>query len=86
MDIFLINSAQLYTDLIDKGVLFCSFEGELSGNSKKLNNYIYPSLLNSASVNGHTYAIPNNHMVGEYTFMLVNKAVASKYGVFGLFS
>ena len=79
MDIFLINSAELYTDLIDKGVL-SALEGELSGNSKKLNNYIYPSLLNSASVNGHTYAIPNNHMVGEYTFMLVNKAVASKYG------
>ena len=82
MDIFLINSSELYMDLIDKGIL-SALEGELAGNSKKLNNYIYPSLLNSASVDGHTYAIPNNHMVGEYTYMLVNKAVASKYGYDG---
>lgn len=79
LDIFLINSYSMYSDLISKGVL-SALEGELSLGAKSITGYVYPALLNSASVGGHTYAVPNNHMVGEYTYMLVNKSIAQKYG------
>lgn len=79
LDVFLINSYTMYSDLVSRGVL-SALEGELSLGSKSITGYVYPALLNSASVNGHTYAIPNNHMVGEYTYMLVNKSIAQKYG------
>lgn len=79
LDVFLINSYSMYSDLISRGVL-SALEGELSLGSKSITGYVYPALLNSASVGGHTYAVPNNHMVGEYTYMLVNKSIAQKYG------
>ena len=51
---------------------------ELSGTSKKLKTYIYPTFLTLANQKG-TYAIPNNHPVGEYEYLLVNKELVEQY-------
>ena len=49
--------------------------GELSGNSKILNSQIFPYFLEAAKYNYSTYAIPNNNVVGDYTYMLLNKEI-----------
>ena len=53
-------------------------DSELSGNSKLLKTYIYPTFLELANVSG-TYAIPNNHPVGQYQYLLVNKELVDTY-------
>lgn len=53
---------------------------ELSSTSKKLKQYIYPGALDSVKTAGSgTYAIPNNTVIGEYTYLLLNKRLMDKY-------
>ncbi len=79
LDIFLINDYATYKNYVSQGVL-AALDDQLTTTSKTLSGYIYPSLLSAAKVGGVTYAIPNNHVIGNYTYMLVNKAVASGLG------
>lgn len=76
-DIFLVTSYQQYYDYIENEWIQ-QLDGELSGNSKLLKTYIYPTYLDLANVGG-TYAIPNNHPVGEYQYLLVNKELVDQY-------
>ena len=47
---------------------------ELSSSSKKLKQYIYGGALDAVKTAGNgTYAIPNNTVIGEYTYLLLNK-------------
>ncbi len=53
---------------------------ELSSTSKKLKQYIYAGALDSIkTAGGGTYAIPNNTVIGEYTYLLLNKRLVDKY-------
>ncbi|MBQ3861711.1 MAG: hypothetical protein II779_14405 [Clostridia bacterium] len=76
-DIFLVTSYDQYMDYIDNEYIQ-QLDGELSGSSKLLKTYIYPTYLALANVSG-TYGIPNNHPVGEYQYLLVNKELVDKY-------
>jgi hypothetical protein len=78
LDIFLIRGLDKYQEYFERGVLM-QLDEELSVNSKILNDYIYPTFLSSVKIEGGTYAIPNNHMVGEYEFMLISKEICDKY-------
>lgn len=78
LDIFLINDYSKYKDYYDRGVLV-QLDEELSVNSKALKDYIYPTFLNAVRIEGGTYAIPNNHVVGEYQYMLINRELFDKY-------
>ena len=51
----------------------------LSTASKKLESYISPSLLKGVEVDAIKYAIPNNVVIGEYTYMLIDKQLFDKY-------
>lgn len=78
-DIFLITSYEMYRDLVDRDALM-SLETNLNGSSKLLKSYIYPAFLDAVKFDtGLTYAIPNNHGMGEYKFLLTNKELAEKY-------
>ena len=77
MDIFLVQGYDNYTRYIEEG-LIQQLDTELSGTSKKLKTYIYPTFLTLANQKG-TYAIPNNHPVGEYEYLLVNKELVEQY-------
>lgn len=53
---------------------------ELNGSSKKLKDFIYPAFINAANNVGEgTYAIPNNAIMGEYTYLLLDKELMNKY-------
>lgn len=79
MDIFLIRGYDNYRYYTDN-YFVQSLNEEINGPSKVLKSYIYPSFFDAAEVDGTIYGVPNNHALGEYTYLLVNKELATKYG------
>ncbi len=79
MDIFLIRGYDNYRYYTDNFYVQ-SLNEEINGTSKILKSYIYPSFFEAAEVDGTIYGVPNNHALGEYTYLLVNKELATKYG------
>ncbi len=78
MDIFLITDYTDYIDLIERDALH-ELDTNLDSTSKSLKSYIYPTFLSAAKFNGSTYAIPNNHGVDDFKFLLLNKELVDKY-------
>lgn len=79
IDILWIDSYERYLDYIAREMIE-RLDPELSGASKKLNEYINNELLLWAKwPTSGTYGIPNNVIIGEYTYLLVNKELAKKY-------
>lgn len=76
-DIFLVQGYDKYMEYIDNNILY-QLDDQLSSNSKILKQYIYPTFLSIANIDG-TFAIPNNHPVGEYQYLLVNKELVDTY-------
>lgn len=76
-DIFLIRGAEDFKKYTEEYML-ASLTENLGDDSKILYSYIYPTFFTSATYQGDIYAVPNNHGVGEYEIMLINKEVAEK--------
>ncbi len=81
MDIFLVRGYDDYKDYIDSGEVV-SLNEQLAGASKILKSYIYTDFLDAATSigGGEIFAIPNNHPVGNYKYLLVNKDLAEEMG------
>lgn len=77
VDIIYIEGEDMYLDYINNGWLF-KMDDELTSSSKKIKEYVNSALLAAAKRNGGTYAIPNNHAIGSYTVMLLNKALMAE--------
>lgn len=77
MDIFLVKGYDKYVEYVDN-MQIVQLDDELRSNSKILSSYIYPTFLEVAYRYG-TFAIPNNHPVGTYEYLLVNKELVDKY-------
>ncbi len=77
MDIFLVRGYDNYERYIEEEAIQ-QLDSELSGTSKILKTYIYPTFLTLAKKGG-TYAIPNNRPVGEYEYLLINKELVDAY-------
>ena len=79
LDIVWIDSYDRYMEFIENEWLE-RLDDELGSASKKLKEYINPTLLSWAKWAGSgTYAIPNNSVLGEYTYLLLNKELMDKY-------
>ena len=79
VDILFVGSYDKYMEYIDKGWLSAIDTQLKSGVAKKLTSYVYPAFLSAAKTEKGYFAVPNNTIVGEYTAMLVNKAMCNKY-------
>lgn len=77
LDIFLVKGYEEYLNYIDEG-LVQSLDSEMSDIGKKLSSYIYPHFLDMTDIDG-LYGIPNNHQLGEYQFLLVNKRLVDEW-------
>ena len=77
LDIFMVSGYENYKRYIDED-LISQLNGELSSNSKLLKSYIYPHFFDIADEFG-IYGIPNNHPVGKYQYLLINKELVDKY-------
>lgn len=78
VDIFYISGYGKYMEYYNNEWL-ASLSEELSSSSRKLTDYVSPSLLNGVQVDGGVYAIPNNVPIGEYTYMMIDKALFDEY-------
>ena len=78
IDIFLVRGYEDYRFYTDNFYVN-ALDEEINGTSKILKQFIYPDFLEAAKVDGITYAVPNNHMIGEYTYLLADKELATKY-------
>lgn len=79
--IVLINSTAMMDSLIEKGALLNVINALDTKAYGKLNTQITPTLLEAAKeteADGSTamYCIPNNHVVGTYEYIVIDKAVA----------
>lgn len=78
IDIIYVSGLDMYNAYIEKEWII-PLDEHLNTTGKKLNDYIPAALLNGVKSNGTTYAIPNNVQMGEYTYMMVDKALFDKY-------
>ncbi|MBE6563093.1 MAG: hypothetical protein E7660_05095 [Ruminococcaceae bacterium] len=74
-DIFVVRGADNFVKYRD-GYMLAPLTENLGDDSKILYSYIYPTFFQSAMYQGDIYAVPNNHGVGKYEIMLVNKRIA----------
>jgi len=81
LDIVVVLGRERFEELISKSYLtdISEYVND-TGLSKALNDYIHPVYMNfTKDSKGKTYGIPNNHVIGEYTYLLINKEMATKY-------
>lgn len=74
-----VSGYDKYTEYQKNGWLV-SLDDELANASKKLTSYISTSLIEGIKVDGGVYAIPNNRPIGQYTYMMVDKALLRETG------
>lgn len=78
VDIFLVRGLGKLLEYNSKEYLL-ALDASMGSTGKALSKYIYPALLQAATLDTGVMAIPNNHMIGEYTYMLINRELADKY-------
>ena len=78
MDIFLVRGKDNFLKYVEDGIM-TTLDEELSINAKILKTYIHPTFFSAAKIGSSTYGIPNNHLIGEYQYMLVDKELVDKY-------
>ena len=81
-DIFLITSAAMMDEMV-AGNRVADLTEYFNGSYEygKLNAQIATSLLKASMIDNKYYAIPNNYVVGEYTYLSVNFLAAHLNGV-----
>lgn len=78
IDIVFINGMEQLVELVEQGRLQ-NLNTHISetGAAKVLTDVIPSELLTYSKINSGTYGIPNNRVVGEYTYLLVNKDIVT---------
>jgi len=88
VDIMYISGSAMYKYLIDgntkteadvTGSYLAKLDTAISTGAKVLNDYIFPEYLSAVKYNEVSYAVSNNNVAGDYTYMLVNKELSEKY-------
>lgn len=79
LDIFLVKGYDNYYELATSGKL-TSIDTELNNEAKTLKSSIHSTLFTAAKVNNKTYGVPVNNAIGEYTYLVFDKELLSKYG------
>ena len=87
-NIVLINSLDMMQRLMKEGSMtgesvFADLTDYLKTDAYgALNVNIASALLEGAKIDGKIYAIPNNHVVGEYEYLLIDKWANDEYKIF----
>lgn len=79
LDIIFLSGSDNYFKYSDELGILERLDDALKANSKKLKSYIDPAFFSALSALGGTYAIPNRHILGEYTYLLTNRELVDKY-------
>ena len=79
VDIFYIQGYDKLEEYIENDFVQ-DLSSEVSSASKILNTYVHPAYLSSLdTVCDGLYAIPANDLIGEYTYILLNKEILKEY-------
>ena len=76
-DIVLINSPELMDKLVAKNSLYDLTEYYNGKTYGRLNTIITDSLIDASVIAGKYFVVPNDHIVGNYTYLLINEDVAT---------
>ena len=75
----MIDGKEMYDYLDEKGYLL-SIENKLETEFTKFRQFVYPTFFDQLKViTGDIKAIPNNNLLAEYTYLVVDKVIADKY-------
>ena len=78
VDILFIGDQEKYFNYIDNKWL-TDMRDHLADSAVKLNSYVNGKYLTAAAVDGMVYALPNNHGIGEYVYLLADKDLLAEY-------
>ena len=78
----LMSGQQMYNALRADNWL-SALDEAIKGDAKKIKEFVSPTLLSAVQENGVTYAVPNNNVIGNYTYMCLNKAMMDRYSLQG---
>lgn len=78
LDIFLITDYDTYVEYVEADQL-APLGSMISVSHKVLSTYINPVLMSAVNMNNNTYALPNNRIVGEYEYILLDRELVDKY-------
>lgn len=78
IDIVLITGKEMLEEYIEKDYIL-DITNLLDGENSAIKEYTNTSLLTNTKINKKWYAVPNNVVVGQYKYLLVNKELASNY-------
>lgn len=78
IDIFFLSGIDALTEFNNNERL-AMLDDDLGSTSKKLADFIHPTFIEAAKLGGSSVAVLNNHTIGEYTMLLINKELADKY-------
>ena len=89
MDVFLICGAENLTKYVndeayasDGESFLLQLDEMLAGNASELNHYLNPNVIAGGKVGNGTYAIPTNRQLAyEYTYLVLDKELVSKYDI-----
>ncbi len=75
VDILLITGKEMYDNFKSAGYL-ADLTDYLNGENAAIKSHVNSNLLNGAKDNDRFFAVPNNVLIGHYTYMLVDKELA----------
>lgn len=78
----LMSGQQMYNALRADNWL-SALDEAIKGDAKKIKEFVSPTLLSAVQENGVTYAVPNNNVIGNYTYMCLNKEMMDRYSLQG---
>ena len=79
IDILMIDGKEMYDELEAKGYLL-SVKRKLEEQFTKFRQYIYPTFFDQLeAITGDIKAIPNNNLLAEYTYVIIDKTIADGY-------
>ena len=74
-NIVLINSPDLMDKLMAKNKLADLTEYYETKTYSSLNSIVPKALLDGSKIGGKLYTVPNNHLIGEYRYLVIDKAL-----------
>lgn len=80
VDVFFMNGFERYRQYVkNKWVSDKGLDTLLESSATEISKYVNKIFLDGVKSTGMTYAIPNYHVIGEYTYLMVDNALLNDY-------
>ena len=83
LDIVLVNSVEMYNKMVEEGYLLAldsTLLGKKPETAKLIQKQVNLFAYDQVEMDDKLYAIPNNTVYGEYSYILINKELYEQYG------